>query len=102
MWLLFILFPKLNNIFFCVVFFPLPVKINIDVNIENKIENNFIWKTLFFWAMGRNKVKLCMVRKKVFVLGQLMLPRLNKNLLYQHNKPNLPTKEGPYSCICTL
>ncbi len=37
--------------------------------------------------------------KKYFVLGRLEQPRRNKNLLYQHDKPNEPTKEGPPSFV---
>jgi hypothetical protein len=36
-----------------------------------------------------------MMGENYFVLGQLAQPRLNKNLLYRHDKPNEPTKEGP-------
>jgi hypothetical protein len=35
-----------------------------------------------------------MVGKKYFVLGRLELPRQDKNLLYRHNEPNEPTREG--------
>jgi hypothetical protein len=31
---------------------------------------------------------------KYFVLGRLEQPRLNKNLLYRHDKPNELTKNG--------
>ncbi len=31
------------------------------------------------------------------VLGQIEQPRQNKNLVYRHEKPNEPTKEGPIS-----
>jgi hypothetical protein len=31
----------------------------------------------------------------MFVLDRLEQPRQDKNLLYRHNKPNVPTKEGP-------
>ncbi len=37
--------------------------------------------------------------KKYFVLFRLEQPRQNKNLLYEHNKPNEPTKEGPLSFV---
>jgi hypothetical protein len=36
-------------------------------------------------------------RKKYFVLDRLKQPRQNKNLLYWHDKPNDPTKEGSIS-----
>jgi hypothetical protein len=36
-----------------------------------------------------------MVRKKIFVVGRLEQQRQDKNLIYQHDKPNEPTKEGP-------
>ncbi len=34
--------------------------------------------------------------KKYFVVGRLEQPMQNKNLLYRHDKPNKPTKEGPF------
>ncbi len=34
-----------------------------------------------------------------FVLGRLEQLRQDKILLYQQDKPNEPTKEGPLSCI---
>jgi hypothetical protein len=37
--------------------------------------------------------------KKYFELGQLEQPRQNKNLLYRHDKPNRPSKEGPFSFV---
>ncbi len=37
--------------------------------------------------------------EKYFVLGALEQPRLNKTLLYRHDKPNEPTKEGPLSVV---
>jgi hypothetical protein len=36
-------------------------------------------------------------KKKYFLLGQQEQPRQDKKLLYRHNKPNGPTKEGPLS-----
>jgi hypothetical protein len=36
-----------------------------------------------------------MVRKKIFVLGQLEQPRQDKHFLYRHDKPNEPTKKEP-------
>jgi hypothetical protein len=33
--------------------------------------------------------------KNILYWAELEQPRQNKNLLYQHNKPNEPTKEGP-------
>jgi hypothetical protein len=49
------------------------------------------------WAMGTNDLKLCTGRKKnilLFVLGRPEQPRQNKYLLYQHEEPIEPTKEG--------
>ncbi len=40
-----------------------------------------------------------MVREKYLVLGRLEQPRLNKNILYRHDKPNKPAKEGPLSLV---
>ncbi len=37
--------------------------------------------------------------KKYFVLGRLEQPRENRNLLYRHDKPNEPTKEGFLSFV---
>jgi hypothetical protein len=53
------------------------------------------------WAMGTKEVKKCTstVRKKYFVLGRLEQPGQNKNLLYRHDEPNKPTKEGPLSFV---
>jgi hypothetical protein len=36
---------------------------------------------------------------KYFVPGRLEQPRQNKNLLSQHDKPNEPTEEGPFSFV---
>ncbi len=46
--------------------------------------------------------KRCTVRKENFkkiALGGLEQPRLDKNLLYQHNELNELTKEGPLSYV---
>ncbi len=51
------------------------------------------------WAMGTKELKLCMVRKKYFILGRLQQPRQNKSILYRHDKPNKPAKEGPLSFV---
>ncbi len=37
--------------------------------------------------------------KKYFLLGWLEQPRQDKNLLYRHDKPYEPTKEGPLSFV---
>ncbi len=37
--------------------------------------------------------------KEYFVPGRLEQPRQNKNLLYWHDRPNEPTKEGPLSFV---
>jgi hypothetical protein len=37
--------------------------------------------------------------KKYFVLGQLEQQRQNRYLVYRHNKPNKPPKEGPLSIV---
>ncbi len=37
--------------------------------------------------------------KKYFVPGRLEQPRQNRNLLYRHDKPYEPTKEGPLSFV---
>jgi hypothetical protein len=37
--------------------------------------------------------------EKYFVLGRLVQPRQNKNLLYRHDKPNEPIKKGPLSFV---
>jgi hypothetical protein len=34
-----------------------------------------------------------------FLLGRVEKPRQNKDLLYWHDKPNEPTKEGLLSCV---
>jgi hypothetical protein len=50
------------------------------------------------WAMGTNKVKMCAVRKILFCTE---LTSQDKNLLYGHDEPNEPTKEGgggPFIC----
>jgi hypothetical protein len=41
-----------------------------------------------------------MARKKILCTGPLVDQlRQNKNLLYQHNKPDKPAKEGPLSFV---
>ncbi len=37
--------------------------------------------------------------KKCFVLGRLKQPRQDKNLLYRHDEPKEPNKEGPLSFV---
>jgi len=37
--------------------------------------------------------------EKNFVLGRLEQPGQNKNILYRHDKPNEPTKEGTISFV---
>jgi len=44
--------------------------------------------------MGGGDKGIEIVYGEDFVLGRLAQPRQDKNLLYQHNKPNEPTKEG--------
>jgi hypothetical protein len=41
----------------------------------------------------------CTVRKNYFVLGRLEQPRQDQNLLYCHDEPSKPTKEGPLSYV---
>jgi hypothetical protein len=38
-------------------------------------------------------------KKKYFVVGRIQQPRQNKNLLYRHDKPNEPNKEGPLTFV---
>ncbi len=40
-----------------------------------------------------------MVRRKKIVVGRLEQLRQDKNLMYQHDKPNEPTEEGPHSFV---
>jgi hypothetical protein len=49
--------------------------------------------------MGTKVFELCSEEKKYFVLGRIEQPRQTKNLMYQHDKPNEPTKEGPLSFV---
>ncbi len=51
------------------------------------------------WATGTNELKLCTARKKYFELGRLGQPRQDKNILYQHDKPNESTKEVNFSVV---
>ena len=51
------------------------------------------------WAMWTKELKQCTVRKTYSVLGRLEQQGQNKNLLYRHDRPNKPTKEGPLSFI---
>jgi hypothetical protein len=37
--------------------------------------------------------------KKYFALGRLEQPMQDKNLLYQHDEPIEPTKEGPLALL---
>jgi hypothetical protein len=37
--------------------------------------------------------------KNILYWAELEQPRQKKNLLYQHNKPNEPNKEGPNSFV---
>jgi hypothetical protein len=39
--------------------------------------------------------KIVYCEKKIFVQGRLEQSRLYKNLVYWHDVPNEPTKEGP-------
>ncbi|MFO0001806.1 MAG: hypothetical protein ACK559_11820, partial [bacterium] len=48
---------------------------------------------------GDKGIEIVSVREKYFVLGRLEQPRQNKNLLYRHDKPSEPTREGPLSCV---
>jgi hypothetical protein len=50
--------------------------------------------------MGTKELKwVYALGKKYFVLGRLELPRQDKNLLYRHEEPNEPTKEGPHPFV---
>jgi hypothetical protein len=49
--------------------------------------------------VGTKESKKRKVRKKYFLLGRLEKPRQKKNLVYRHNKPNEPTKEGLLSFV---
>ncbi len=40
--------------------------------------------------------------KKYFELGRREQPRQGKNVLYQHDKPNESTKEGPFTCTLEI
>ncbi len=52
------------------------------------------------WAMDGDKgIEKCTVRKKYLVPGRQEQPSQNKNLLYRHDKPNEPTKEGLLSFV---
>jgi hypothetical protein len=37
--------------------------------------------------------------KKILYWTVLNMPRQNKNILYQHDKPKEPTKKGPHSFV---
>jgi hypothetical protein len=49
--------------------------------------------------MGTNELKYCTMKKKYVVLDQQEQPRQVKNLLYQQDKPNEPTKEELLSFV---
>jgi hypothetical protein len=51
------------------------------------------------WAMGTNELKMVYDEEKYFELGRLGQPRRDTNLLYRHDKPNEPNKEGPLSFV---
>jgi hypothetical protein len=48
---------------------------------------------------GGKRIEKVYSEEKKFALDQLEQPRLNKNLLYWHDKPKEPTKEGPLSFV---
>ncbi len=52
--------------------------------------------------LGEEDKWLCTVRRKYFVRGRLEQPRQGNNLLYRHEEPNKPIKEGRTPFICTL
>jgi hypothetical protein len=52
-------------------------------------------------AMRTNKVKKCAMRKIIFCTGLTKAAKVGQNLLYRHDKPNEPTKEGPLSRVGT-
>jgi hypothetical protein len=47
---------------------------------------------------GDKIIEIVYGEENYFVLGPEQ-PRKNKNLLNQHDKPNKPTKEGPFSFV---
>jgi hypothetical protein len=49
--------------------------------------------------MGINEFNKCRRGKNYFAEGRLEQPRQEKNILYLHDKPNEPTKEGPLSFV---
>jgi hypothetical protein len=52
------------------------------------------------WAMVTNKLNnVRCVKRNICTLGRLEQPRQEKNLLYRHDEPNEPTKEGPLSYV---
>jgi hypothetical protein len=48
---------------------------------------------------GDKSIEIVYDEEKKFVLGLLKQPKKNKNLLYKHDKPNEPTKEGSPSFV---
>jgi hypothetical protein len=51
------------------------------------------------WAMGPKEFKLCMVRKKYYVLEPTRAAKTGQKSLVQTDKPNEPTKKGPLSFV---
>jgi hypothetical protein len=49
--------------------------------------------------MGTNEGEKSGVREKYFLLGLLEQTRQDKNLLYPHDEPDKPIKEGPLSYV---
>jgi hypothetical protein len=45
---------------------------------------------------GNKRIEIVNGEEKLFCTGRLEQLRLNKNLLYLHDKPNEPTKEDPF------
>jgi hypothetical protein len=51
------------------------------------------------WAMGTKELKECTGRKKIFCTWPTRAAKAEKNLLYQQDMPNEPTKIGPLTFI---
>ncbi len=49
---------------------------------------------------GDKGIEIVYGGEKYFVMSRIEQPKQNKNLLYRHDKPNEPTKEGlPFSFV---
>jgi hypothetical protein len=49
--------------------------------------------------MGDKKIEKVYGEEQIFCTGMTRVAKAEKNILYRHDKPNEPTKEGPLSFL---